>query len=81
MRSLWRMIASRWLGGQGSDGLTGDSALLDLLTIAEPGRAAPAFQVRRQSEISHRAMMSGQDHDRASPDPVLEESSRGQGSH
>jgi hypothetical protein len=35
MRSLWRMIALRWLGGQGSEALTDDSALLDLLTIGE----------------------------------------------
>jgi len=59
MRSLWRMIAARWLGGQASDGLTGDTALLDLLT-PEDG-APPAFLVRRQTAASHRAMMSQQD--------------------
>ena len=35
MRSLWRMIALRWLGGQGSEALTDDSALLDLLIDRE----------------------------------------------
>ena len=60
MRSLWRTIAARWLGGQVSDALAGDAALLDLLTPAD-GQAAPAFLVRRQSEVSHRAMMSRHD--------------------
>jgi hypothetical protein len=59
MRSLWRMIAARWLGGQASDALTGDTALLDLLMPGD-GNAPPAFLVRRQSEVSHRAMMSQQ---------------------
>jgi hypothetical protein len=60
MRSLWRMIAARWLGGQASDALTGDTALLDLLT-PQDSDAPPAFLVRRQTEVSHRAMMSQQD--------------------
>ena len=29
MRSLWRILALRWLGGDGSDALTADSAILD----------------------------------------------------
>ncbi len=58
MRSLWRMIASRWLGGQGSEALTGDSALLDLLTLAERPHTPPAFRVSRQSEVSRQAIMS-----------------------
>jgi hypothetical protein len=59
MRSLWRMIAVRWLGGEASDALTGETTLLDLMM---PGNAdvPPAFLVRRQSEVSHRAMMSQQ---------------------
>jgi hypothetical protein len=63
MRSLWRMIASRWLGGQGSDALTGDSTLLDLLTRSEGAQAKPGFLVRRQSGVSHRAMLSRYDPD------------------
>jgi len=65
MRSLWRMIAARWLGGQATDALTGDAALLDLLTPVD-ANAPPPFVVRRQSEVSHRAMMSQQD--RAAPE-------------
>jgi hypothetical protein len=60
MRSLWRMIAARWLGGQGSDALTGDTALTDLL-MARDSEAAPGFLVRRQSQVSHHAMMAQQD--------------------
>ena len=29
MRSLWRILALRWLGGDGSDALTADSAILE----------------------------------------------------
>jgi hypothetical protein len=61
MRSLWRMIASKWLGGKGSDALTGDSTLLDLLIEADRREATPVFQVRRESAVSHRAIMSRQD--------------------
>ena len=42
MRSLWRMIAARWLGGQASDALTGDAALLDLL-MPRDSEAARGF--------------------------------------
>lgn len=82
MRSLWRRIASRWLGGQGSDALTADSTLRDLLTIAEPARTLPAFRVARQSEVSQHAIMSrqDQDQDRAGLDPVLEQKSHAEGS-
>jgi hypothetical protein len=70
MRSLWRMIALRWLGGQGSEALTDDSALLDLLTIGE--RAPPiGFAVRRQSGVSHHAMNSQQVADQAVVEPVI----------
>lgn len=69
MRSLWRMIALRWLGGQGSGALTDDSALLDLLTIGE--RAPPiGFEVSRQSGVSHHAMNAQQVSDRAIVEPV-----------
>jgi hypothetical protein len=80
MRSLWRMIASRWLGGQGSDALTGDSALLDLLTITEHQHAPPAFRVSRQSEVSHHAIMSRQDQDKSRLDPAVDEKFRGDNS-
>jgi hypothetical protein len=66
MRSLWRMIAARWLGGQGSDALTGDSTLLDLIMPSAPHSSpphstVPGFRVERHAAVSHRAMMSRQD--------------------
>jgi hypothetical protein len=69
MRSLWRTIAARWLGGRASDALTGDAVLLDLLTPAE-GQASPVFLVR-QSAVSHRAMMSQQDRAEAERETAL----------
>jgi hypothetical protein len=47
MRSLWRFMAAQWLGGTGSEVLTGDSALTDLL-LPEP--TAPVFRVARSRE-------------------------------
>jgi hypothetical protein len=65
MRSLWRMMAVRWLGGGASDALTGDVALRDLLMPGDP--VAAGFEVRRTSEVSHRAMML---HQQAEPEPT-----------
>lgn len=64
MRSLWRMLATRWLGGQASDALTGDGVLLELLTAGD-ANPRPAIQVRRQGAVSHHAIMS--QHDPAEP--------------
>jgi hypothetical protein len=47
MRSLWRFMASQWLGGEGSEALSGDSALIDLLL---PAPTAPSFRVVRSSQ-------------------------------
>ncbi|MGA8758202.1 MAG: hypothetical protein WB611_18105 [Stellaceae bacterium] len=59
MRSLWRMMAARWLGGDGSGALTGDTGLFD--TMMQTGTQLEAtFLVRRQSEVSHEPMMSQQ---------------------
>jgi hypothetical protein len=77
MRSLWRMIALRWLGGHGSEALTDDSALLDLLIMGENARAPIAIQVRRQSGVSHHAMMARQDPHPASLEPVIVDKSGG----
>ena len=77
MRSLWRMIATRWLGGQGSEALTGDSAVLDLLKTGESTQASLGFQVRRQSGISHQAMISRQVSEQATVEPVIVEKSGG----
>jgi hypothetical protein len=77
MRSLWRMIASGWLGGHGSEALTADSALLDLLMIEESAQTSLAFQVRRQSGVSHQAMISQQGFDQATVESVIVEKSVG----
>ena len=77
MRSLWRMIATRWLGGQGSEALTGDSAVLDLLMTGESKQASLGFKVRRQSGVSHQAMISQQVSDQATVEPVIVEKSGG----
>ena len=59
MRSLWRMMAARWLGGEVSEALTGDTGLFD--TIMQTGAQLEAtFLVRRQSGISRQALMSQQ---------------------
>jgi hypothetical protein len=58
------MIASRWLGGKGSDALTGDSTLLDLLIESNRQPTPSVFEVRREPAVSHRAMMSRQDQDK-----------------
>ena len=71
MRSLWRQIALRWLGGQGSEALIEDSALIDLLMIEESAHASLAFEVRRQSGVSHLAMTSQQASDRATVEPMI----------
>ncbi|HJU18928.1 MAG TPA: hypothetical protein VJ770_20935 [Stellaceae bacterium] len=44
MRSLWRLMARQWLGGESSERLTGDSVLADLLA---PERTVPEFCVAR----------------------------------
>lgn len=58
MRSLWRALAVQWLGGKGSEALTGASALLDMLGTEKPERT---FDVRREPGVSHHAMMVSSD--------------------
>ena len=42
MRSLWRILALQWLGGEASEALTGDSTILRACCAAEmPERYAP----------------------------------------
>jgi hypothetical protein len=60
MRSLWRLIAARWLGGQASEALTGATAVNDFL-LRENTAEPPAFLVRRRSEVSRRTTMSTPD--------------------
>jgi hypothetical protein len=47
MRSLWRFMALQWLGGEGSEALSGDSALIDLLL---PEQTVPCFRVVRNPQ-------------------------------
>src|SRR6516165_125286 len=56
MRSLWRMLALQWLGGEGSEALTDDSAVFDILMVGEHENPTRAFHVQRQSGVSHDAM-------------------------
>jgi hypothetical protein len=58
MRSLWRLLASQWLGGEGSETLTGEATVLDVLLSGEPARPTQTFDVRREPGVSHQAMMS-----------------------
>ncbi len=58
MRSLWRILAFQWLGGEGSEALTGHSTVLESLMFGEHARAMHAFNVRRAPGVSHHAMMS-----------------------
>jgi hypothetical protein len=57
MRSLWRTLALRWLGGDGSEALTGDSAILEGLLLGANQRTTETFDVRREPRVSARAMM------------------------
>jgi hypothetical protein len=56
MRSLWRVLALRWLGGHGSEGLAGSSMILEAVISGEQAQASPVFDVRREPGVSHRAM-------------------------
>ena len=73
MRSLWRILALQWLGGEGSEALTGDSTVLESLMFGEHARATPAFDVRRAPEVSHQAMMWPGVECRSDPETASEE--------
>jgi hypothetical protein len=73
MRSLWRILALQWLGGDGSDALTGDSTVLESLLSGAHTQTAPAFDARREPGVSHRAMMSPGRESRLEPEIALEE--------
>jgi hypothetical protein len=55
MRSLWRILALQWLEGDGSEALTGDSAILE--GLLEDARPMDAFNVRREPQVSRHAMI------------------------
>ncbi len=56
MRSLWRNLALQWLGGDGSEALSGDSSLFDRLMLAEHEERVQAIEVRHEPAVSHTAM-------------------------
>ena len=58
MRSLWRILALQWLGGDGSEALTGDSAILEGLLCGGDARPMRAFDVRREPQVSRQAIMA-----------------------
>ena len=58
MRSLWRILALQWLGGDGSEALTGDSTILEGLLHREDERSVRAFDVQREALISRKAIVS-----------------------
>jgi hypothetical protein len=79
MRSLWRILALQWLGGQGSEALAEDSAVLEtLLSLGERVQRSPAFDVRRAPGVSHRVMMAQVAEGRQDPEIATRELWRGE---
>ena len=76
MRSLWRMLALQWLGGEGSEALTDDSAVFDILMVGEHENPTRAFHVQRQSGVSHDAMTSSSQHPQPNPEAATEDEFR-----
>jgi hypothetical protein len=74
MRSLWRILAVQWLGGDGSEALTGDSAILE--GLLHGGEAPPMYDVRREPQVSRRAMISAAPERRLDPEIPSEEALR-----
>ena len=71
MRSLWKQMARRWLGGRASQRLTGDS-LIDALMVPVAART-PAFLVERRCEASPYAIMAPPDRDCTAEQRVIDE--------
>ena len=74
MRSLWRRLALRWLGGDGSEALSGDASALDMLLSGEI--PPQVFDVQRAPGVSHHAMMSSAIEGGSDPQTVSEEALR-----
>jgi hypothetical protein len=73
MRSLWRILALQWLGGDGSEALTGDSAILEGFLYGGDAQPMRAFDVRRDPQVSRRAMMVTDPQPRWDPENQTEE--------
>lgn len=57
MRSLWRIMASNWLKGDGSAALCGESSPLDFLGLGLRGIGRASFFLDLGSGVSHSAML------------------------
>jgi len=75
MRSLWRKLALQWLGGEGTEALTEDSAVLDMI-FANEARAVDSFAVHRAAGVSHQAMMSAGGEQRSEHETTSDEAAR-----
>jgi hypothetical protein len=76
MRSLWRILALQWLGGDGSEALTGDSAILEGLLYGGDTSPMRAFDVRREPQVSRQAMIVTSPEPRSDPGIPTEEALR-----
>jgi hypothetical protein len=75
MRSLWRILALQWLGGEASESLTGESEILELLMSDEHAARTQVYDVQPAAGISHQAMSRNAEH---WPDPeIVVEQERG----
>ena len=61
MRSLWRILALQWLGGDGSVALTEDSAILEGLSYAADARCRDNRADRVHLGLSGDALLRNQD--------------------
>jgi hypothetical protein len=61
MRSLWRILALQWLRGDGSEALTGDSAILEGLPYSGNVRRLDNGANRVHLELSGDAVLHNQD--------------------
>jgi hypothetical protein len=75
MRSLWKQMALRWLGGRASQRLTGDSRIDALM--APVGVRTPTFLVARRCEASPYAIMAQPDRDRTADQRAIDEALAG----
>jgi hypothetical protein len=81
MHSLWRTLALQWLGGDGSEALTGDSAVLEGLVLGSNERPVRTFYVRREPQVSRYAMMLADPERPFDPEVATEEVLRSQSIH
>ena len=64
---------ARWLGGEGSDALTGDSKLGDMLLFGEHARAKDSFDVWHEPGAYHHAIVTPDPATRSDPESIFDE--------